>query len=135
MNLIVDIAPELESRLREEAAKCGVDPGEYVANALNERLRPSKSNTPCLSANESRLIEVINRGLSEQEWNRYYELIEKRRSESLTVDEGNELIETSKHIEQLNVRRIECLAELAQLRGTTLPKLMEQLGIVSPPVI
>lgn len=135
MNLSIDIPPELESRLRAEAAKHGVDPGQYVAIALREHLHSTQSSPSCLSADESQLIEEINRGLTEDDWTRYHELIEKRRAEKLSDDERNELGATAERVESLNVRRMQCLAELARLRDTTMTTLMEQLGIVSPPVI
>lgn len=135
MNLTIDISPDLESRLQAEAAKRGIDPGQYVESALRERLHSTNSNAPCLSADESRLIEEINRGLSEDQWQRYNQLIEKRRAEELSDEEKKEVAAMAEQVEVLNVRRMQCLAELARLRDTTLPELMEQLGIVSPPVI
>ena len=135
MNLTIAITSDLESRLREAAASQGIEPGEYVANALREHLQTAKSTVPRLSAAESRLLGEINRGLSEQQWKRYQELIEKRRAEQLSNDEHAELIAISDLVERVNGRRIECLTQLAALRGTTLPKLMEQLGIEPAPVI
>lgn len=135
MNLTIAITPEIESRLREVAASQGVDPDEYVANALREHLQAAGSTVPHLSAEESRLLGEINQGLSEQQWKRYGKLIEKRRAEQLSQDEHAELTTISDFVERLNVRRIECLTQLAALRGTTLPKLMEQLGIEPAPVI
>lgn len=135
MNLTIPITPDIESRLREVAASQGVDPDEYVANALREHLQAASSAVPRLSAEESRLLGEINQGLSEQQWKRYRELIEKRRAEQLRKEEHAELITISDLVERLNVRRIECLTQLAALRGTTLPKLMEQLGIEPAPVI
>jgi len=135
MSLTIAITPDIESRLREVAASQGVDPDEYVANALREHLQAVGSAVPHLSAEESRLLGEINQGLSEQQWERYRELIEKRRAEQLSHEEHAELITISDLVERLNLRRIECLTQLAALRDTTLPKLMEQLGIEPAPVI
>ena len=135
MNLTIAITPDIESRLRELAASQGVDPDQYVANALREHLQAASSAVPHLTADESRLMGEINQGPTEQQWERYRELIEKRRAERLSKEEHAELITISDLVERLNVRRIECLTQLAALRGTTLPKLMEQLGIEPAPVI
>jgi hypothetical protein len=135
MNLIVDIAPDLASRLLQEAAKQGVDPSEFAAAAIQARLRSDSTTAPCLSVEQSRLVEEINRGLSEAEWNRYYALVKKRQQSLLSEDEYAELVATSRDIESLNARRMECLAELARLRGTNLSDLLDQLGIVPPAVI
>ena len=135
MNLTIAITPDIESRLREVAASHGIDPDEYVANALREHLQAASAAVPHLSAEESRLLGEINQGLSEQQWKHSRELIEKRRAEQLSKEEHAELITISDLVERLNVRRIDCLTQLAPLRGTTLPKLMEQLGIEPAPVI
>jgi hypothetical protein len=84
---------------------------------------------------ETQLLQQINAGLSDAEWRRYYELIEKRRAERLSADEHAELSATSNRIEEANARRIACLAKLAEIRTVSLPKLMDDLGISPPAVI
>jgi len=42
MTLTIDLKPELEAQLREEAAKSGMDASTFVVQALQERLQ-SKS--------------------------------------------------------------------------------------------
>ena len=135
MDITIDIAPELEARLREEAQKQGVDPRQYVLNLLRERLENATASGRCLSESESELLDEINRGLSADEWKRYRKLIEKRQAEQIGDDERLELEATSNRLEEMNERRIECLAQLAKLRDTSLSTLMEQLGIKHPPVI
>lgn len=78
---------------------------------------------------EAKLLLKINQGLSPEVQKRYDELIAKRRAESLTTDEYDELLHLTDKIESLEARRIEYLAELAHLRQTSLTKLMEDLGI------
>jgi hypothetical protein len=134
MVLTIDIAPDLESSLYAAAAKVGVDPGEYVVETLRQRLRTAIPDVACLSPAETRLFDEINRGLSEAEWARYGDLIERRREERLTDEEQAELVALSDRLEQLNVRRLELLAELARLRNKSLRQLMDQLGIQPPPV-
>lgn len=135
MNLTIDISADLERRLQEEAAKRGMDVDEYVVDSVRSRLENRNGSTSSLDPEQSRLLEEINQGLSDTEWVRYYELVDRRRSGRLSEDEFTELETTSNRIEDLNARRMECLAELARLRNTTLPELLDQLGIVPPPVI
>jgi ABC-type uncharacterized transport system ATPase subunit len=71
----------------------------------------------------------INRSLSQIQWERYDQLVGKRQAETLTPEELDELIALSDQIETVNVRRIEYLAELAQLRNTTVSALITELGI------
>lgn len=59
----------------------------------------------------------------------------KRQTDALTDQEFAELTALSNHIEELNAHRMKHLAELARLRGTTLPELLDRLGIIPPPVI
>jgi hypothetical protein len=63
---------------------------------------------------------------------RYDQLIAKRRAESLTPDEHDELLRLTDQMENLEARRMEHLAELARLRQTSLPALMKTLGIRTP---
>ena len=134
MVLTFDLAPELESRLREAAADQGVEPREYVVETLRQHLRPALTDSALPDAAESRLFDEINRGFSEGDWSRYRQLIEKRQAEQLTAEEHVELTALSDRLERLNVRRLELLRELARLRNTTLPALMDQLGLQPTPV-
>jgi hypothetical protein len=102
---------------------------------MRERLQAKDTGTPSLDAQQSRLLEEINRGLVQTQWSRYYELVAKRQAEALSGDEYSELEALSSRIEELNAHRMERLAELARLRGTTLRELLDQLGIAPPPVM
>ncbi len=96
----VNIEPELETQVRREAAKHGLDANDYVVHAVQERLRRDQKNKPPrLSAKESELLQKINIGLPQEIWQRYRELIEKRRDENLTTAEQNELIQISDKLE------------------------------------
>lgn len=134
MALTIEITPELESQVREQAEQQGLGTGEYVVNILQEHLRHThRLDAPRLPEPEARLLQQINEGLAPEMWRRYNELIAKRRAETLTPDEHATLIALSDQIEDLNARRLECLTELARLRQTSLSELMQQLGITAPP--
>lgn len=93
----------------------------------------AQRRAPSLPKAESELLLKINQGIPGDVQKRYKDLIAKRRSETLTPDEYDELLRMTDQIEALNVRRIEYLSELASLRKTSLSNLMEQLGIRTPP--
>jgi hypothetical protein len=78
-------------------------------------------------------LQEINVGLPGETWQRYRELIQRRRGETLTASEQAELISISDQIEELDARRAERLVELARTRNTSLAALMEQLGIKARP--
>ncbi len=128
MTITLELTPELETQLRAEAKRAGLDESEYVLHTLQERLRLARQAAP-LSPVETELLQHINLGLSEASWQRYHELIARRRAETLTLSEQQELIGLSDQIEEANVRRIEALIELARRRGMPLEALMRQLGI------
>ncbi len=93
------------------------------------------ANAKGAAAAESRLLEEINQGLSEADWNRYHALIAQRQCESLDIAELEELTSLADRIEQLNAKRMDRLAELARLRNKRLPELMDELGITAPAVL
>ncbi len=129
----LEITSDLESRLRREAAREGLDTQGYILHTLRERLSGARRATvPKLAAGEAALLQKINRGLPAETWRHYGELKEKRRAETLTLEEQAELIALSDQIEGMNVRRMESVIELARLRRTSVDALMADLGIKSP---
>jgi len=85
-----------------------------------------------LSADETRLLLLINQGLPEDVRLRYEELIAKRDAESLTPAEQSELLRLTDLAEQAEAQRIAALIDLAHLRKTALVDLMAQMGIPAP---
>jgi hypothetical protein len=131
--LTLEITPDLESELRREAAKQGLDTQGYILRTLRERLAASRPITAQrLPADEAALLQAINRGLSSEAWRHYASLKAKRRAETLTPQEQVELIKLSDQIEEMNVRRMEYVSQLARLRQTSVDALMDDLGIKSP---
>lgn len=100
-----------------------------------ERLIDLKAqrSAPRLSEGETELLSRINRGLPSDLAERYRHLIQKRRAASLLPEEHEELLRLSDQTERLEAERVEALAGLARLRGTSLTRLMSDLGIQTPP--
>jgi deferrochelatase/peroxidase EfeB len=126
------LSPELEQRLRTEALKQGLEPDLYILNTLQERLQPSLSIS---QPTEADLLQQINIGFSAQTWEKYHTLISKRRAETLSPEEHDQLIQLSNRLENLNVARIQALIQLANLRNQTLADLMQTLGINPEPEV
>lgn len=129
MTLTIDLKPELEARLRAEAARHGVDAQAFVLRALEERLGHAGGAATALSAKEAELLAQVSLGMPADVWRRYHALVGKRDDAILTPAEHAELIELSDRIEEANARRVGPLVELARLRGVTLAELMAHLGI------
>jgi hypothetical protein len=129
MTLTLNLDPHLEQQLRQEAARLGVGPDDFVRQTLSERLQQSNSLPPHVSAEESELLERIDLGLSQQQWARYHDLVTKLQDELMTPGERDELISLTDRIEAANVRRLHALIELSGLRGVPLEQLMSELGV------
>ena len=92
----------------------------------------AQREAPHLSQSETALLLQINQGLPAALQRRFDELVAKRQAETITPDELQELIAITDPIEQRDAQRLAALIELAQLRQTTVPELMDSLGIKPP---
>ena len=93
----------------------------------------ASTRAPRLSRTEFELLTKINKGIPADLQNRYDDLINKRRGLTISQVEYDELLRLTEQIEELDVRRVEYMAELARWRKTTVPALMKDLGIKTPP--
>jgi hypothetical protein len=101
---------------------------QFVADVLGLRAR---RQGPRLSATESELLSIVNRGLPEPISVRYRDLIAKRRQQTL-APEHDELLRLTDQVEQLEAERLAALTALAQVRQTPLAALMADLGLGVP---
>ncbi len=85
-----------------------------------------------IDSDETELLLKINQGLPFDTQKRYDGLVAKRKAETLTLDEHQELLGLIEQIEKSDAERVKHLADLARLRGTTLTALMKDLGIRLP---
>jgi hypothetical protein len=92
----------------------------------------AQRKSPSLPKGESELLLKINQGLPLDTQKRYDELVAKRKAETLTPDEHQELLRLIDQIEKADAERMKYMADLAHLRGTSLAALMKDLGIRSP---
>ena len=99
---------------------------QVLALEAQRRTRP-------LPQAEAELLLMINEGLPAAAAARFHELDGRRRAGLLTPPEQDELGQLAGRMEALDARRVEYLAELARVRRTTLPALMDTLGIHAPP--
>ena len=132
MTITIEINPEIERQLQYAAARAGVAPEAYIVGLLQQNLRRATQRHKTdrsLPRQEAELLRKINRSISQIQWERYDQLLAKRRTETLTPEELDELISLSDQIEAANVRRIKYLAELARLRNSTVSALIAELGI------
>jgi hypothetical protein len=131
MSLTLELSPELEAEARRVAAQAGMAPEDFAVAALQERVWQQRDTGP--APTDSSLLEQIGSGLTAEIWSRYHALTAKRRSQALTDSEYAELLQLSDKVEAWNVRRLDLLLQLAQLRGKPLRQLVEELGLAVPP--
>ena len=82
-----------------------------------------------LSQVEADLLKRINTPPPFEIQQRYNYLIDLRKQEKLTDGEYQELLELTTFTENLNVKRLENLLQLARLRNISLDDLIEQLEL------
>jgi hypothetical protein len=87
---------------------------------------------PHLSQAETALLFQINQGIDTLTAERLNELTAKRRNETITPDELQELIGLTDKVEQFDAQRLAALDALAGLRRLSLAELMSRLGIPLP---
>jgi iron-sulfur cluster repair protein YtfE (RIC family) len=104
-------------------------------SALWNRLEHGPAyRSPSTSEPETALLQKINQRFPDPLQERYTELREKLRSETITSEEHQELCQLIDATEQFDADRLQHLISLAQLRQVPLPELLQQLKI-SPPAI
>lgn len=109
------------------------DEAEQLARRLLQL--QARRKTPHLSAREAELLQEIYREKRPGFQPRFDELNAKRRDFALMPEELSELLQLNDESEAFTLRRLQALAEMAQLRRTTLPALMKRLGLKAPPVV
>ncbi|MGI9055910.1 MAG: hypothetical protein ACR2F2_08935 [Pyrinomonadaceae bacterium] len=103
-----------------------------IANAkkLRRTLPESQANK------EIRLIKKVNESvLSDAERMRFDELVEKRRDEIISKNELGELLALTEKSEEINVRQLKYLVEIANIRNKSLREVMKELEIFPPQTI
>ena len=102
----------------------------FVAEILALR---SRRAAPCLNASEAELLNRINLGLPDELRRRCEVLKARQQAEALTPEERDELLGLTAWVERQEAARLQALGDLAQLRKTTLGRLMEEMGLKAPP--
>lgn len=100
----------------------------FLGEALSLRALPKAT----LSAQETKLIKRINRGLPAKLAERLTLLSQRLRNGRLTEKEHQELLALTSEAESQDVDRAGALLELAKLRRLPVHALMKQLGIQAP---
>lgn len=104
---------------------------EAVVQLLEVLTEPTVQSTTNIE--EARLLEIIQRRLSETEQTRLNELRDRCEWDSLSETEHQELIQYEDRLEQQRFERLEALIQLAKLRNLDLLTLNQQISSQSHP--
>ena len=125
--LTIELDSRTERLLLERSVHEGQNKEELAASLLSTSL--AAFHSPQLT--EIQLIELINQGWKEKEWDRYHILVALRKEERLTAAEYQELCDLTNAREIAHADRLRLAVELARLRKVTLEEIIKQFGIGS----
>jgi len=128
MPLTLKLQPELEAWLRQEARREGITPEAMAARHLEARWA-MRMQTSSLAPDEHELLNRIQDGFSESFLQRFGELRRRLTHAALSEAERQEFLRLNKEVEAKNAQRMRDLEQIAQLRGSTVAEVMEQLRI------
>lgn len=129
MALTIEVTPDVEQRIRQQASLRGIDPGELAMQTLREHVAsPHPQATTILSVTETALLQIINQAIPESDLQRREQLLERARHEELPAAEQADLRRLIDLVEVTHARRIQAVVTLAQKRGVLFEELMDQLG-------
>lgn len=115
------------NELVNEISKLKTPDLEKFLNQINYTIARNKVTNP--SEKELKLIAIIYKPLAEKTQKRYDELTEKLNKEVISKKEHKELLKLIEVAEQHNLKYLKAISELAQLRKTTISKVIKQLGL------
>jgi hypothetical protein len=118
------VSPEQLLKAVEQMPSTELD--AFVTQIMALQARRGASN---LTPREPELMLRIHQALPMELQRRFDELVEKRQSGEISESELGELIAITDRSEEMEADRIHALADMAELRNTTVPALMHVLEI------
>jgi len=136
--LTIELDAQTEEKLRRMEKARGETRDKFVSQLLADTVaqHPDAQTTsideliaslPQLT--EPELLQRIGAGWEASRWKRYHELVGKRKAETLTRKEYNELSRLTDKRELLNAERLFLLIELSKRRGVSVEALMDEMRI------
>ncbi|MBX2929981.1 MAG: hypothetical protein KF852_19255 [Saprospiraceae bacterium] len=129
MSLTIQLPELLEQQMRRRAAGKGLSVENYVAQVLGADTAQDRLEKNEQALDDGELLRLVNQGVSPEIWVRFHELDALRKSEKLTNQEYQELLEIVDLIESAHAERVRLAAVLAERRGVPLERLLIDLGV------
>ncbi len=89
----------------------------------------ARRRAPSMPKAEAELLQKINQGLPQADWQRYHELNDKLHEETITDEEHAEFLQLVDRIELADAERLRHLIELANIRNVSVEALMDLFGL------
>ncbi|HMV47512.1 MAG TPA: STAS/SEC14 domain-containing protein [Blastocatellia bacterium] len=89
----------------------------------------ARRRAPSMPKAEAELLQKINQGLPQADWQRYHELNDKLHEEAITDEEHAEFLQLVDRIELADAERLRHLIELANIRNVSVEALMDLFGL------
>ena len=126
----MEAIPTIDSQnLLRDADRMPVAELERFLKDINALLRRKRTQDKTLRERQL-LFKINNTVLDAAKIERYQVLVEKLELGTMTDAEHSELGILTNHEEKLRNQRVKFMIELSQLRGVTLPQVMESLGLI-----
>ena len=122
MSVTITLPEDLEHRVIEDAARQGLPVEELVNRELRNLWPPQEPS-------ESKLLTEINDGFPPSFWERYKTLRARLDEHTLVGPDHDDFLKMVDQVEQKQATRLEALAQLAKLRGVSLPAIIRSLGL------
>ena len=127
MSVTIAFPPTIEKRLRDDAARQGVSLEQYITQFVISGLSGSNRPDPD-ELTEDELLQRVQLNVKPHELDEYYRLVELRKSEHMTDEEYERLLELTNRIEIAHAERMKYVVALANLRKASLEQIMFDLG-------
>ncbi len=121
----VQISPEQVLSAAEKMSEGDLD--SFIGKILQIR---GKRQAPNVPAAEADLLQKITHCIPKNTQARFNELVKQRQANKIDEASLQELCDLSDQIELLEADRIHHLAQLAQLRSTSIEDLIQQLHLI-----
>jgi macrodomain Ter protein organizer (MatP/YcbG family) len=97
MHLTIELPYDLETQLRVQAKQKGKALNQYITGLIQEKISSPKPATSTLTVEETRLFKTINKGFSDEFWDKLTNLNNKRQTFTLSESDRKELIDMTEH--------------------------------------
>jgi hypothetical protein len=126
--ITLTLPDDLARRVREVATLTHRELEEVLLEWLDHTSMQPPAPT-LADTTEAQLLQQVNLGFSAEWWHHYRSLIADRQAETINSADLAELIAMSEALEMANIKRVEALGEIAQLRNCAIEQVMESLDI------